>query len=78
MKKRETWHIFFAADTANNILVRRWINNPVVTIASTTHGWSMLEKGNRYSSIEKKRIEENYPEMIKHYNVHMGGTDRQD
>ena len=32
----------------------------------------MSGKANRYSTIEKKHIEVNYTETIKHYNMHMG------
>ena len=49
------------------------MDNAVVRIATTVHGWNMSGKANRYLSIEKKRIEMNYPEMMKHYNMHMGG-----
>ena len=92
------------------MLVCRWMDNAVVTIASTVHGWSMSGKANRYLNIkkkrilllllllpfpfnqgiiqpqriiflqrrEKKRIELNYSEMIKHYNMHIRNIDLQD
>ena len=36
-----------------------------------------MESGQKDNQALKKCVEVNYPKMIKHYTVHMGGTDRQ-
>ena len=68
----------YVADTANRIVICRWMDNSVVTIASTCHTNQSSTKVQRYSQKEKKRIQIDCPDVIREYNKHMGGTDRQD
>ena len=78
MKKEKRGTSDFIIDKANNISLCRWMDNSVVTIASTAHGREPLSKVKRYSQKEKKNIEVDCPLVIREYNNHMGGTDRQD
>ena len=78
MKKLPRGSAEYVTDTANQIVVCRWMDNSVVTIASTCHTNQNSSKVFRYSQKEKKRIQIDCPEVIKKYNKHMGGTDRQD
>ena len=68
----------YVADTANRIVICRWMDNSVVTIASTCHTNQSSTKVQRFSQKEKKRIQIDCPDVIREYNKHMGGTDRQD
>jgi hypothetical protein len=62
----------------DGIIITRWVDNAVVTIASTGHGALPLANVQRYSQAEKKRIYVNRPCNIGEYNKYMGGTDRMD
>ncbi|XP_068224706.1 uncharacterized protein, partial [Palaemon carinicauda] len=62
----------------NEVWLGKWMDNSVVTITSTAHGREPLSKVKRYSKKEKKNIEVDCPLVIREYNNHMGGTDRQD
>ena len=74
MKKRKRGTAEFATDKVNKIVLCRWMDNSVVSVASTIHSC----KVRRYSRNEKKNVEVDCPKMIQEYNKHMGGTDRQD
>ena len=77
MKKLPRGSAEYVTDTANQIVVCRWMDNSVVTIASTCHTNQNSSKVFRYSQKEKKRIQIDCPEVIKKYNKHMGGlTDK--
>ncbi|XP_039297544.1 piggyBac transposable element-derived protein 3-like [Nilaparvata lugens] len=75
-EKRGTYK--FVKDTNLNILVCKWVDNSVVTVSSTCHGITPLDKIQRYCTQEKKRIPVNRPCLIKEYNENMGGADRMD
>ena len=68
----------YIADLGNSILVCKWMDNSAVTIASTCNINQALSKVKRDSKKEKKRKEIDCPNIIKQYNKHIGGTDRQD
>ena len=78
MKKLQRGAMESVTDTSNGINVCRWMDNSVVTIASTCHTTQASVKVKRYFRKEKKKIEIDCPSLIVEYNKHMGGTDRQD
>ncbi len=78
MKKVDRGTSVHSVDTENDIVVCRWMDNAVVTLASTVNGNELYGKVPRYSVKMKKKVEINCPYIVKQYNKHMGGTDRQD
>lgn len=76
-EKRGTFEYMFD-EKQNNVLLVRWNDNNVVTIASNVHGVYPLVKAKRWSNSEKKIIEIDQPNVVAQYNHCMGGTDRMD
>lgn len=62
----------------DGLIVVRWTDNAVVSVASTTYGVQPLCSTVRYSKRVKKRIEVDQPHPSHMYNKYMGGTDRMD
>jgi len=61
---------------SDDIIITRWVDNAVVTMASTGHGELPLSSVQRYSQAEKKRIYVSRPFNIGEYNEYMGITYR--
>ncbi|KAF2892414.1 hypothetical protein ILUMI_13760, partial [Ignelater luminosus] len=64
--------------TKTGLLVVRWHDNPVVTMALTIHGINPIHWVKRYSQAKKKIIQVPKPYLIWQYNKYMGGTNRMD
>lgn len=62
-------------DSVSNILVARWHDNSVVTLASNCHGDEPTGTVKQWSSAEKRRVELVQPYLIGEYNKYMGGVD---
>ncbi|KAK3881612.1 hypothetical protein Pcinc_011469 [Petrolisthes cinctipes] len=62
-------------DTSSQIVVVRWNDNGIVTIASSEHGVSPKVKAERYVASQKKRAKIPMPNAIHQYNKKMGGVD---
>ncbi|XP_037035193.1 piggyBac transposable element-derived protein 2-like [Bradysia coprophila] len=62
----------------DGVIVVRWTDNAVVSVASTTYGVQPLNSTLRYSKEEKRKIDVEQPHLIAMYNKYMGGTDRMD
>lgn len=77
-KKFERGHIESTIAKDSGVMLVRWNDNAVVTMASTSYGVNPLASVKRYSKSEKKLVNVNQPCAIKSYNAHMGGTDRMD
>lgn len=60
------------------ILVCKWVDNGVVSIASNNAGVEPIKSAKRYSQAEKKMIQVSRPAVFERYNMYMGGTDRMD
>lgn len=58
------------------ILVTRWKDNSVVTVASSVNGSQPIGKCERWSKAEAKKNRVQIPYVVKFYNSNMGGTDR--
>ncbi|KAG5885843.1 hypothetical protein JTB14_029687 [Gonioctena quinquepunctata] len=58
------------------IILARWVDNSIVTAASTSYGVQPTSNVKRYSQSEEKMIQVPRPHLIGHYN--MRGTDQMD
>ena len=65
-------------DAQSNIIVARWNDNSVVTMASNCHGVEPIGSVQRWSKAEGKVIDVPQPHLISKYNKNMGGVDRMD
>lgn len=74
-KARGTFDYALADD---DIVVCKWHDNSVVTLASNASSVFPLGKAKRYSQIEKKHVQLDQPRLIQLYNENMGGVDRSD
>lgn len=77
-KKKDRGAMEFAKDVINDIIIVRWLDNNVVTVASSAHGIYPFSKVRRYSQKEKRIISVPQPHAISQYNKFMGGTDLMD
>lgn len=62
----------------NKVCVIKWSDNKCVTVASSYVDSYPVGQINRYNKNSKKREPVPCPEIIKHYNAHMGGVDLAD
>lgn len=77
IKKKERGQFEYV--TANNdVLICKWHDNNVVSVASNSLSVFPLNKVKRFSQSEKKHIYIDQPRLIKFYNENMGGVDRGD
>ena len=65
-------------DEDGQIILVRWCDNGVVSIASNQHGLQPMKRVERYCASEKKKINVQMPNLISKYNQNMGGVDRVD
>lgn len=77
-KSAKRGEYFSILDRTTGIVFARWVDNNVVTVASTCYGVEPISQVRRYSSKEKKVITVPRPNMIGKYNASMGGTDLMD
>lgn len=75
-KERGTYDSITCVPPKINIV--RWMDNAVVTVASTGHGTLPVSSVQRFSQAQKKVIQVTRPHMIGEYNRYMGGTDLMD
>ena len=76
-KKKPRGHIEHIIEKNDGILLVKWMDNSVVTIASTNDGVHPLSSVKRYSQQEKKHLMVSRPNCIASYN-NMGGVDLMD
>lgn len=62
----------------SGILYVRWLDNKVVTMASTSYGVAPVKAVQRFSRSEKKIVNVPRPDLTMQYNKNMGGTDQMD
>lgn len=65
-------------EKSTKIALVRWVDNKVVTLASSFMGVEPLGSVKRYDKKEKCKIDVTTPAIVKHYNRHMGGVDLAD
>jgi DNA excision repair protein ERCC-6 len=78
MKKMDRGAYDYRQDLTTGIIVTRWNDNSVVTMASNCHCIEPLGTAKRWSRAEKKSVDITQPSMIDQYNRNMGGVDRMD
>ena len=66
MKKQKRGTAEFATDKVNKIVVCRWMDNSVVSVASTIHTNDASCKSRRYSQSEKKNVEVDCLKIIQY------------
>lgn len=76
MKKRG--NIDYRSDNRNRLVVVKWADTKVVTLVSSYVGHRPIETKERYDKKKKTRVKVKCPQIVKHYNDHMGGVDLAD
>lgn len=56
-------------------LLLKWVDNKTITLASTVHEKNPVGKARRYSRTEKCYVDVDMPNLIREYNLNMGGVD---
>ena len=72
-KPRGTYKVVL--DTNNDVALVCWKDNKAVTVASTYCGAAPVGKAKRFSRADRRRIEIPQPQVVKVYNMGMGGVD---
>ncbi|KAF2879634.1 hypothetical protein ILUMI_26547 [Ignelater luminosus] len=62
-------------DEANQLVAVKWVDNKVVTLASSFLGVEPLGFVKRWTATEKRKVNVNCPRIVQHYNQHMSGVD---
>lgn len=62
----------------SDIIVVRWMDNTVVTVALSDYKVNPTGFADRYTRFEKKKMKVPRPHLIGLYNQYMGGTDLMD
>ena len=78
MKKQTRGTIDYRLDSPSGILITRWNDNSVVTMASNSQGVNPIGSASRWSRSEKKCVDVPQPSVITQYNRYMGGVGRMD
>ena len=78
LKKQPRGSMDYRLDSQKSVIVVRWNDNSVVTLASNCHGIEPMGSAQRWSHAEKKRVSIDQPYVITMYNANMGGVDRMD
>ena len=68
----------YRTDAAAGITVVKWRDNKVVTLASSFVGVHPLTTMKRYDKVAKSKVDVTAPNIVRQYNVHMGGVDLAD
>lgn len=78
LKKEGRGSMDYRTDTTAGITVVSWQDNKVVTLASSFAGVEPLTSLKRYDKVAKAKIDDPAPDVVKQYNIHMGGVDLSD
>lgn len=78
MKTKSRGEYVSVLDKTHGIILTRWMDNNVVSIASTNYGNYPLGTVQRFSQKEKRVLQITRPNLIGRYNSSMGGTDLMD
>jgi hypothetical protein len=75
MQKRERGAYDYRFDARNEVLIVKWNDNSVVTLAGNFQTVEPLLPAKRFSRSEKKTVTVTQPKLIAAYNTNMGGVD---
>ena len=80
MEKKERGYFMSVSASVEKtpVVLSRWKDNAIVTIASSLFGSEPVGTVSRWSRVEKKKIKVSIPHAVEMYNKGMGGTDRMD
>lgn len=78
MAKKPRGYYDYRLDTSTNSLVVVWCDNRVVTMVSNTHAVDPVVPVLRWISTEKRKVHVDQPNVVRQYNIFMGGVDRMD
>lgn len=78
MKKEERASYDYRFDKQNEILLVKWKDNSVCTMATNYDTIEPLGAVKRWSSTQRQKIDVNIPKVFQSYNKHMGGVDELD
>lgn len=78
MKKKNRGSYDFCFENEREILLVRWNDNSVVTVATNNSTIEPLVSAKRYNRKEKTTVSIPQPKVIAEYNQHMGGVDLHD
>lgn len=68
----------FYTENHNNIIAVKWYDNKSVSLILSFIGVHPVEQVNRWSLSQKKYVTVDRPQIVKNYNLHMGGVDLND
>ena len=69
--KQTRGYVEFANNPDDGIIIARWVDNSLVTMASTIHGMMPASSVQRYSQAEKKIVTVSRPCLFTAYNQGM-------
>ena len=75
MKKVARGKCALMYNSANKMVLCRWKDNAVVTLASNVVADKPIQKTNRWSVNDKKKIAITQPMILQNYKCHMGGVE---
>ncbi|XP_033231513.1 piggyBac transposable element-derived protein 3-like [Belonocnema kinseyi] len=78
IKKKNLGTYDFSFDNEQKLLLVRWNDNSVVTVATNNCTIEPLVSAKRYNRKEKRKESIPQPKVIAEYNQHMGGVDLHD
>lgn len=78
MKKKKRGYSTQVVCNKNKLACVKWNDNKVVTLISSFVDSYPVEKIKRYTKEDKAKVDVDCPQLVKHYNRHMGGVDLAD
>lgn len=78
MKKEIRGSMDYKTDINSGLIIVRWNDNSVVTLASNFIGVDPTTYARRWSKSDRRFIQVPQPSIVSTYNENMGGTDRMD
>lgn len=78
MQKNLRGYYESAIERTSGIIIVSWMDNNIVTVASTCHGVFPTSTVKRFSQAQKQMVNVPRPNLIGQYNSAMGGTDLMD
>ncbi|XP_046383469.1 piggyBac transposable element-derived protein 2-like [Ischnura elegans] len=78
LKKQGRGSFDYRLEKSENTFVLKWLDNKPVYLISNFVGAHPVENVRRWSVAEKRYIDVPQPNIVRAYNKHMGGVDKQD
>ena len=78
MEKHGRGCIDSVVDDNSALCIVRWFDNGIVTLLSTCYDGESHEEVKRWSLTEKRHISIPIPNVVREYNINMGGVDLSD